>query len=232
MSHEQQHAITHVVVLFYAVCFMLVGHVACGQCMLSIIVSIVMLIMIQLFKIGNSSELVDQFIFNYWMNGLKYSIVVVLDVFWMIFGCIGHLKDANVHNGIFFTKWHVCIPQVVTNCMRNDSNPFENHMVSILSIMYICSISMIATPILYFLSWIYGKYNFNLSSMFEIAMMINERIDGIFYSRLNLMWNGGIRNRLSHIQWALSLVLHVRRSDFYFSWNGQDCFLSCLTSTM
>ena len=111
---------------------------------------------------------------------------------------------------------------------RIDLNHLQNHVVQILFITYIYSgMSIIVAQMLYYLSWIYGKYNFAWFNMFKSGMMINERIKRIFYSRLNLLYNGS-----SHIQWTLSLVVDVRRSDFYFSWNSQDCFLSCLTSTM
>ena len=52
-----------------------------------------------------------------------------------------------------------------------------------------------------------------------------------FLSRFNFSWNNIIWNRLSHIQWALSLVVDVRRFDFNFSWNGQE-WVSLVTSTM
>ena len=109
---------------------------------------------------------------------------------------------------------------------------FGHFIVNIFILMCIhILISMIIIQMFYCLSWIYGKYNFILSNTFEMAMMINSRIFKVFFERLNFSWNGIIWNGLSHIQWALSLVVDVRRFDFNFSWNGQE-WLSFVTSTM
>ena len=120
---------------------------------------------------------------------------------------------------------------LMSDLLRERFHDFWNPVVNIIILMYINMVlSSIIFQILYLLSWIYGEYNFTFPSVFEIVMMINSRFSEVFVSRLKLSWNGVIWNGLSHVQWALSLVVVVRRSDFNLAWNGQE-WLSFITST-
>ena len=74
---------------------------------------------------------------------------------------------------------------MMSKCLRIDLNHLQNRIVHILFITHIYNdMSMIVAQMLYYLSLIYGKYNFAWFNMFKIGMMINERIEIMFCSRL------------------------------------------------
>ena len=181
MSDDQQPAITHVVVLFYVVCFIFVGNIACGQCMG--IVSIVMLHMIQYSKISNGFKIMKQFITSYLMDDLSCSIINI----------------ALLHIFRIMVTWIIISTIIITNSHHTNSKTKLN--------------------IQYFLTNVYN-YNYTMVSFMKYYLKNKE------YLMFNVLSNESIRNGyiwlVSHVQWALSLVVDVRRSDSNLSWNGQE----------